>query len=78
MVGGSGPKGLAFFTLKDVGEGRHLSHDGSMALERRDGDAWVEIGRFGSAGQAARGLDEQVAAGADSDHLRLRSIPHPW
>jgi hypothetical protein len=72
--GGHGPRGLDFFTLSDIGAGRHLGHDGPMVLERRDGGAWIEVSRFGTAIQAGQGLDELIAEGAEADHLRLRPV----
>jgi hypothetical protein len=75
-MGGRGPKGLDYFTLSDIGAGRHLSHDGQMVLEQRSGDAWVEIARFGSATEAAENLDEHIGEGMEADHLRLRPVVH--
>jgi hypothetical protein len=62
------------FHLAEVLSGRHLQHDGPMALEMRDGDTWTEIARYGSGAEAAEALDEQMADGVDADRLRLTPL----
>jgi len=75
-MGSGHVRGLDYFTLSDIGAGRHLSHDGPMVLERRDGNTWVELAEFGSANEAAQSLDEHIAEGVEADHLRLRPVRH--
>jgi hypothetical protein len=57
--------------LAGVGTGRWGRAKGVVILERNDGDAWREIGRFGSVPEADRALDEATANGASPDSLRV-------
>jgi hypothetical protein len=47
-----------------------------VALERLRDDSWVEISRYGSAEEAALGLDEQIAVGVAAAELRLKPLEH--
>jgi hypothetical protein len=69
-VGIPGPK-VPSPTLADVGKGRFARLRRTAVLERHDGSAWHEVGRFGSVRDAGVALDEAIGAGAASDTLRV-------
>lgn len=49
-------------------------HQGPLLLEQRRGDAWVEVGRYETADQAARALDELTGEGVHAGQLRLSPV----
>ena len=70
---GPGPDG---FTLSDTGRGwLGLRRGQPTILERRTGDAWVEVARYGSHGSAAAALDDAIASGTSPTDLRLSVVP---
>jgi hypothetical protein len=72
---GTGP-GPDAFTLSDSGRGWLGRRRGRPAiLERRSGEAWVEVARYGSNGSAAEALDAAVASGVSPTDLRLSVVP---
>jgi hypothetical protein len=57
--------------LSALGKGRLGRAQHLAILERHDGIAWREIGRFGSVQDADRALDEAVGGGAPPDTMRV-------
>jgi len=73
---GSGTPDPDAFTLDAVGRGARGG--GSTSLQRREGDAWVTIGRYADRAEAARALDRAIAdGGAPADH-RLVTDERRW
>jgi hypothetical protein len=70
--GGSGaqPHAPSAF-LAGIGKGRLGRTRRPAVLERHDGTAWHEVGRFGSVRDADRALDEAVGNGGTPDSLRV-------
>jgi hypothetical protein len=74
---GGGPQPDAF-TLSDVGRVRRVGfRRRPIALERLDGDRWIELERILDPEQARLALDAASASGVPADHLRLRVISRP-
>jgi hypothetical protein len=44
-------------------------------VERRAGETWVEVARYGSNGSAAAALDAAIASGTSPTDLRLSVVP---
>ena len=64
------PRGPDAFTLDRVGRG--LRERGpETALERRQGDRWVELGRYPDRVAATHALDEAIAEGGSPGDFRL-------
>ena len=63
------------FTMTSVGRGRFLGSDSVSILTRREGDTWVEVGRFVDETSAGAALDAAVASGDYPDRLRIVTVP---
>jgi hypothetical protein len=74
---GGGPQPDAF-TLSDIGRVRRVGfRRRPIALERLDGDRWIEIERVLDEEQARLALDAAAGQGVPADHLRLRVVSRP-
>lgn len=70
-VAGGGQPNIPGPTLADVGKGRFGRARRAAILERYDGTAWREVGRYGSVRDADVALDEAVGAGAGPGSMRV-------
>ncbi len=59
----------------DISRYEHLSGD-AWAIETRDGDGWKRIRVYGSLGEAAAAIDEQVGLGHGSlEDYEMEHVP---
>jgi hypothetical protein len=75
-MGSGGPEGPDAFSLDRVGRGARGGRGGGTTLERRRGDEWVVVQRYGDAVAAAQALDEAVAGGGPATKYRLVTDDH--
>jgi hypothetical protein len=74
---GGGPQPDAF-TLSDIGRVRRVGfRRRPIAIERLQGDRWIEVERVLDEDQARLALDTVTGQGVPADHLRLRVISRP-
>jgi len=57
--------------MSDMGKGRFPRSRRVAILQRYDGTAWAEVGRYGSVRDADEALDQAIATGVDPESLRV-------
>jgi hypothetical protein len=67
-------RGRSFPSFTLMHDGPVYEHHGPLMLERRRGEEWIEVARYGTGAEASEALDELLADGTDADHLRFRRI----
>jgi hypothetical protein len=70
-TGGTGPQQDAF-TLSDIGDGRFPGLRADTIVERRQGDGWLELGRYPDETTAHEALDALLGEGVPAVDLRMR------
>jgi hypothetical protein len=71
-MGQPGPR-IPSPTLSDFGKGRFVGRRAAV-LERHDGTAWRQVGRFRTTHDAGVAYDEAIGAGADPSTVRVIEV----
>jgi hypothetical protein len=58
--------------LTDIGDGRFAGFRSDVIVERRQGDGWLELGRYPDEATAREALDALLGEGVPAADLRMR------